>query len=213
MFKLKRKPNMEKNEDIQKEQVPQEEQPIENEPIKETKASDSETAADEPSQDKKKEKKSHHKGLDLLEEKVQQLGEKLAEKEDLYKRLYADFENHRKRTNIEKADLILNGGRDVIKSMLPVIDDLERAVQSMAEDDNAREGVQIILNKMLQILGQKGLKPMESKGQKFDEELHEAVTRIPAADEAQKGLVVDVVEKGYYLNEKVLRFAKVVVAF
>ena len=148
-----------------------------------------------------------------MEERLQQIGEKLAEKEDQYKRLYADFENHRKRTNTEKADLILNGGRDVIKSLLPVVDDLERALLSMGEDDVAREGVQLIFNKMMKILEQKGLKPMEAKGQRFDEELHEAVTRIPAADETQKGIVVDVVEKGYYLNEKVLRFAKVVVAF
>lgn len=204
---------MKENEDIQNEQQPQEEQPIESESIKENKGSDSEAESDESSQDKKKEKKSHHKEHDLLEERVQQLSEKLTKKEDQYKLLYADFENYRKHASLEKADLVLNGGRDVIKSMLPVIDDLERAVQSMAEDDHAREGVQLILNKMLQVLGQKGLKPMEAKGQKFDDALHEAITRIPAADEAQKGLVVDVVEKGYYLNEKVLRFAKVVVAF
>ena len=88
------------------------------------------------------------------------------------------------------------------------IDDFERALAAMED-----EGVQLIYNKMLKILEQKGLKAMEVKGEKFDENLHEAITRIPAAEEAQKGTVVDVVEKGYYLNDKVLRYAKVVVAF
>ena len=96
----------------------------------------------------------------------------------------------------------------MMKAILPVIDDFERALAA-TED----EGVKLIYNKMLKILEQKGLKAMEVKGEKFDENLHEAITRIPAAEEAQKGLVVDVVEKGYYLNDKVLRYAKVVVAF
>lgn len=181
--------------------------------VEDTDAAKAEDAMQEEVSEAGKKEKKPLKGLELLEERLQQIGEKLAEKEDQYKRLYADFENHRKRTNTEKADLILNGGRDVIKSLLPVVDDLERALLSMGEDDVAREGVQLIFNKMMKILEQKGLKPMEAKGQRFDEELHEAVTRIPAADETQKGIVVDVVEKGYYLNEKVLRFAKVVVAF
>ncbi|MBR1517308.1 MAG: nucleotide exchange factor GrpE, partial [Bacteroidales bacterium] len=120
--------------------------------------------------------------------------------------------NHRKRSNSEKADLILNGGKDVIKAMLPIIDDMERALQSIPEDNNAREGIQLILNKLLATLAQKGLRPMEAQNQRFDENLHEAVTRIPATSDDQKGLVIDVVEKGYFLNDKVLRFAKVVVA-
>ena len=141
-------------------------------------------------------------------DKVQELGEKLAELNDKYLRLYSEYENYRKRTNQEKADLLINGSREMMKAILPVIDDFERALAA-TED----EGVQLIYNKMLKILEQKGLKAMEVKGEKFDENLHEAITRIPAADEAQKGMVVDVVEKGYYLNDKVLRYAKVVVAF
>lgn len=141
-------------------------------------------------------------------DKVQELGEKLAELNDKYLRLYSEYENYRKRTNQEKADLLINGSREMMKAILPIIDDFERALAA-TED----EGVQLIYNKMLKILEQKGLKAMEVKGEKFDENLHEAITRIPAADEAQKGLVVDVVEKGYYLNDKVLRYAKVVVAF
>ncbi len=141
-------------------------------------------------------------------DKVQELGEKLAELNDKYLRLYSEYENYRKRTNQEKADLLINGSREMMKAILPVIDDFERALAATGD-----EGVQLIYNKMLKILEQKGLKAMEVKGEKFDENLHEAITRIPAAEESQKGLVVDVVEKGYYLNDKVLRYAKVVVAF
>ena len=141
-------------------------------------------------------------------DKVQEMGEKLAELNDKYLRLYSEYENYRKRTTQEKADLLINGSREMMKAILPVIDDFERALAA-TED----EGVKLIYNKMLKILEQKGLKAMEVKGEKFDENLHEAITRIPAAEEAQKGLVVDVVEKGYYLNDKVLRYAKVVVAF
>lgn len=142
-------------------------------------------------------------------EKVQELGEKLASLNDKYLRLYSEYENYRKRTNQEKADLLLNGSREMMKAILPVIDDFERALTATGND----EGVQLIYNKMMKILEQKGLKAMEVKGEKFDENLHEAITRIPAAQEDQKGTVVDVVEKGYYLNDKVLRYAKVVVAF
>ncbi len=143
------------------------------------------------------------------EDKVQELGEKLAALNDKYLRLYSEYENYRKRTTVEKADLLLNGSREMMKAILPVIDDFERALAATGDD----EGVRLIYNKLIKILEQKGLKAMEVKGEKFDENLHEAITRIPATDESQKGLVVDVVEKGYYLNDKVLRYAKVVVAF
>jgi molecular chaperone GrpE len=142
------------------------------------------------------------------EDKLQEMGEKLASLNDKYLRLYSEYENYRKRTNLEKADLLLNGARDTMKSILPVIDDFERAL-AVNNDD---EGVQLIYNKMMKILEQKGLKAMEVKGEKFDEALHEAVTQIPAPSPEQKGMVIDVIEKGYYLNDKVLRYAKVVVA-
>lgn len=141
-------------------------------------------------------------------DKLQEMGEKLAALNDKYLRLYSEYENYRKRTNLEKADLLLNGSREMMKAILPVIDDFERALAATGDD----EGVKLIYSKMMKILEQKGLKVMEVKGEKFDENLHEAITRIPAAEEDQKGLVVDVVEKGYYLNDKVLRYAKVVVA-
>lgn len=142
------------------------------------------------------------------EDKVQEMGEKLAELNDKYLRLYSEYENYRKRTTQEKADLLLNGSREMMKAILPVIDDFERALSAIGDE----EGVVLIYNKMIKILEQKGLKAMVAKGEKFDENLHEAVTQIPATDADQKGLVMDVIEKGYYLNDKVLRYAKVVVA-
>lgn len=135
--------------------------------------------------------------------------EKYATLNDKYLRLYSEYENYRKRTNIEKADLQINGSREMMKAILPVIDDFERALLH----DDSDEGVKLIYSKLMKILEQKGLKAMEVAGEKFDENLHEAITRIPATTPEQKGMVVDVVEKGYYLNEKVLRYAKVVVAY
>ena len=191
----------------------QEEKKIENEqPEVETQAT--ETAASQASQEKHHKRAHKRRGekSDDSTEKLQEMGEKLAEAQDKYVRLYSEYENYRKRTNIEKADLIINGSKDMIKAVLPVVDDMERALTAMADEDVAKEGVQLIYNKLMNILSQKGLKPIEAKGQKFDENLHEAVTQFPAADEKQKGTVMDVVEKGYYLNDKVLRYAKVVVA-
>jgi molecular chaperone GrpE len=191
----------------------QEEKKIENEqPEVETQAT--ETAASQASQEKHHKRAHKRRGekSDDSTEKLQEMGEKLAEAQDKYVRLYSEYENYRKRTNLEKADLIINGSKDMIKAVLPVVDDMERALTAMADEDAAKEGVQLIYNKLMNILSQKGLKPIEAKGQKFDENLHEAVTQFPAADEKQKGTVMDVVEKGYYLNDKVLRYAKVVVA-
>ena len=141
-------------------------------------------------------------------DKLQELEEKVASLNDKYLRLYSEYENYRKRTNVEKADLLLNGSREMMKAVLPVVDDFERALAVNSDD----EGVKLIYSKLMKILEQKGLKAMEVKGEKFDEALHEAVTQIPATEPEQKGLVIDVVEKGYYLNNKVLRYAKVVVA-
>ena len=191
----------------------QEEKKIENEqPEVETQAT--ETAVSQASQEKHHKRAHKRRGekSDNSTEKMQEMGEKLAEAQDKYVRLYSEYENYRKRTNLEKADLIINGSKDMIKAVLPVVDDMERALTAMADEDGAKEGVQLIYNKLMNILSQKGLKPIEAKGQKFDENLHEAVTQFPAADETQKGTVMDVVEKGYYLNDKVLRYAKVVVA-
>ncbi|MCQ2260450.1 MAG: nucleotide exchange factor GrpE [Bacteroidales bacterium] len=189
----------------------QEEKELENEQTNTTPQNEENQAAESDSHNKKDRKKRHEK-QDESAAKLQELGEKLVEANDKYVRMYSEYENYRKRTNQEKADLILNAGKDMIKAILPVVDDMERALSAMSDEDSAKEGVQLIYNKLMNILSQKGLKPIEAKGEKFDENLHEAVTQFPAADETQKGTVVDVVEKGYFLNNKVLRYAKVVVA-
>ena len=136
----------------------------------------------------------------------------LAELNDKYLRLYSDFENFRKRTNKEKLDLMQSGGTDVVKTMLPVLDDFERAIASNEESEDLsaiKEGVKLVHHKLHQTLVQRGLKEIESMDQDFDLDVHEAVTKIPMPD--KKGKVVDVLEKGYYLNDKVIRYAKVVI--
>jgi molecular chaperone GrpE len=139
----------------------------------------------------------------------------LAESKDKYLRLYSEFENYRRRTSKEKLDLILTANEGLISSLLPIIDDFERAEKSNSEDTDLKsvqEGMSLIANKFNNALIQKGLKVMESKqGIAFDPELHEAITQIPAPKPKLKGKVVDVVEKGYFLGEKVVRFAKVVI--
>lgn len=133
---------------------------------------------------------------------------------DKYLRLYSEFENYRKRTIREKSDLILNGGKGIILDLLPILDDFERAITNNAELEDAdaiRDGFQLIYNKLGNSLKNKGLQPMDCKGKSFDAEEHEAVANFPAPKSKDKGKVIDVAEKGYYLNDKVLRHAKVIV--
>lgn len=140
--------------------------------------------------------------------------EKYAELNDRFMRLYAEFDNFRRRTNKEKIELISNANAGVLKDMIPILDDFDRAIANneIAEDISAvKEGFNLIFNKTKSILESKGLKPMVAKGEVFDSELHEAIANVPAPSDAEKGKVIDDVEKGYYLNEKVIRFAKVVV--
>ncbi len=142
------------------------------------------------------------------------LKEDLALANDKYLRLYAEFDNYKRRTTKERVELLQTAGKEVIVSMLPVIDDFERAVKAMenATDINAvKEGVLLVQSKLKSILTQKGLKEMDAKGTTFDADIHEAITNIPAPTDDLKGKVVDELEKGYYLNDKVVRFAKVVV--
>lgn len=138
----------------------------------------------------------------------------LAELKDKYLRLYADFENFRRRTAKEKLDMINSANEGLLKSLIPVIDDFERAKQSMDSTDDiaaVKEGVDLIYTKFTKTLENKGLKPMVSKGEPFDADLHESITQFPAPSPDLKGKVIDEVEKGYYLNDKVIRFAKVIV--
>lgn len=137
-----------------------------------------------------------------------------AELKDRVLRQMAEFDNYRKRTMKEKAELILNGSAGVVTDILPVIDDLERAIANSAksEDYNAlKEGVELIYNKLMHILEQKGLQKISPKNEPFDTDFHEAIAMIPAPDEASKGLVLDCAIDGYKLNDKVLRHAKVAV--
>jgi molecular chaperone GrpE len=137
----------------------------------------------------------------------------LAEQKDKYIRLYSEFENFRRRTAKEKVDIVMNASENLIKELLPVVDDFERAQQAFEKstDLNAlKEGLELVFHKLRKTLESKGLKPMESKDSDFDTELHECITQFAAGDD-KKGKVIDEVEKGYYLNDKVIRYAKVVV--
>lgn len=140
--------------------------------------------------------------------------DKYSELNDRFLRLYAEFDNYRKRTNKEKIDLISSASESVLKDMIPVMDDFERAILNNETSDNlesVKEGFHLIFNKFRHILESKGLKKMEAKGVAFDSELHEAIANVPAPSKDLKGKVIEDVEKGYYLNDKVIRYAKVVV--
>ncbi len=145
---------------------------------------------------------------------LDQLKADLADQKDKYLRLMAEFENFKRRTAKERIDLIQTAGKDVIVSLLDVMDDCDRAEKQLnGTDDIAvqKEGIQLVFNKIRATLQAKGLKAMESIDQAFDVELHEAITEVPVPDESKKGKVIDEVTKGYYLNDKIIRFAKVVV--
>jgi molecular chaperone GrpE len=142
------------------------------------------------------------------------LEDELAEMKDKYLRLYSDFENFKRRTSKERVEFFKTAGQEIITAMLPVLDDFERATKSMdtAKDVSAvKEGVTLVHHKLKNILTQKGLKEMEAQGKDFDADFHEAITNIPAPSPELKGKVVDAVEKGYFLGDKVIRYAKVVV--
>ena len=149
-----------------------------------------------------------------LEKELEDAQAVIEEQKDIYLRLSAEFDNYRKRTMKEKAELILNGGEKSISSILPVIDDFERAIKTMetAKDVKAvKEGVELIYNKFMATLAQNGVKVIETKDQPLDTDYHEAIAVIPAPSEEQKGKILDCVQTGYTLNDKVIRHAKVVV--
>ena len=149
-----------------------------------------------------------------LAQELEKANEQIEEQKDKYLRLSAEFDNYRKRTMKEKAELILNGGEKSISSILPIVDDFERALKNMetATDVAAvKEGVELICNKFMSVLGQNGVKVIETKEQPLDTDYHEAIAVIPAPNEALKGKILDCVQTGYILNDKVIRHAKVVV--
>ena len=177
--------------------TPEEDQPVEGEV---------QTEAEEPEEELTPEEK--------LQAQVDELTKEQEEMKDKYLRLSAEFDNYRKRTMKEKAELILNGSEKAFKAILPVVDDMERALATMkkATDVEAvKEGVELIYNKFIQILGQNGVQAMDTKEKELDTDFHDAIAIIDAPSEELKGKILDCVETGYTLNDKVLRHAKVVV--
>ncbi len=158
---------------------------------------------------KKKETKKEEKAKEVKQELTAE--EKFAELNDKHLRLFAEFENFKKRTAKERMDLYKTAGESVLTALLPVLDDFERSIKANQKQED--EGVVLIYNKLKSILETKGLKAMEDPiGQELNTDYHEAITNIPAPSDDMKGKIIDVVEKGYFLNEKVIRYAKVVIA-
>lgn len=167
-------------------------------------------------QDSEKVEKIEDKKEQTTEDKIEALGNKLAEMNDKYLRLYSEFENYRKRTSKEKLDTLRFAAEDTIKDILPIVDDYDRAIEDLNKQgailQESKEGLLLVYNKLNTFLTNKGVKPIEAKGQKFDEALHEATAQVPAQSPEQKGIIIDEITKGYCMYDKVIRFAKVVVA-
>ncbi|MDI1324158.1 MAG: nucleotide exchange factor GrpE [Algoriphagus sp.] len=172
-----------------------------------------EQVVDETSAKNSQEASSESAG-EIIEPIEKKFEDEIAELKDKYLRLYSDFENYRKRTAKERLDLITTASEDVLKELIPVVDDFERAFKANESQEDAvkvREGNQLIFHKLLRTLENRGLKPMDNLiGKPFNPDTQEAITSIPSPSEDMKGKVIDVVEKGYTLGEKVVRFAKVV---
>ncbi len=185
---------------------------------KETEASTSASVSDQSqNESENSSKKESESGNEEQTEptELDKANKKIAELEDKYLRQVAEFDNFRRRVMKEKAELILNGGEKVLTSLLPVVDDLERAQQHMANATDVKalkEGIDLIIDKFNKLLKSQGVKEIETKGKDFDVNYHEAITMIPSENDEQKGKIVDCVSKGYTLNDKVIRYAKVVVA-
>lgn len=164
--------------------------------------------------DKKNKKVKKLSKTEQLEADLQEAKIQLQEQKDKFLRLYAEFDNFKKRTAKERLELIKTAGQDIIVDLLPVLDDFDRAEKSMLGNDDvnvAKEGFKLIKEKLYSKLENKGLSVMDSQDKDFDADFHEAITEIPAPNEELKGKVVDVIEKGYTLNQKIIRYAKVVV--
>jgi molecular chaperone GrpE len=149
-----------------------------------------------------------------LTDEAEKIQAELAEQKGKYLRLYAEFDNYKKRSARERVELMQTAGREVIVPLLEVLDDCDRAekqLQESGQQDAVQEGVLLVFNKLRSVLFAKGVKPMDCKGREFNPDEHEAVSQVPVADENLKGKVIEEIVKGYYLNDKIIRFAKVVV--
>lgn len=154
------------------------------------------------------------KSVKEAEDRLSEAKDGLAKTKDSYLRLMAEFDNYRRRTSQEKLDMVATAAEDTIKGLLPVLDDCERAMKALADSEDspvAKEGTELIYNKLMSYLKSKGLSAIEAMGEDFDTDVHEAVAQLPVPEEDRKGKVFDVVQTGYKLNGKVIRFAKVVV--
>ena len=162
----------------------------------------------------KKDKKSKSSKKKGKNDALKELEQELTESKEKYLRLYAEFENYKRRTVRERLDLMKNAAQDTLSSLLPILDDFDRAKKS-ADDENTdevfSEGVTLVYNKLKSTLKAKGLEEMTTDGEVFDPEYHDAITEIPAPGEDMKGKIIDTIEKGYLLNDKIIRHAKVVV--
>ena len=192
---------------------PLEEELLKNEEVMEETAQAEENQQEETAQEEAPaaEQTVEEQLANMLEEAQQMV----REEKDKYLRLSAEFDNYRKRTLKEKAELIKNGGEKTLTAILPVLDDFERALKNMETSEETKamkEGVELIFNKFQKILGQEGLQKIETEGKEFDTDFHEAIALIPAPSEDLKGKILDCVQTGYMLNEKVIRHAKVAVA-
>ena len=179
-----------------------------------TEETTTQTAAPEEKKAPIKKEKKEKTRIAELEKQVEELEAKVAKDKDDYIRLMAEFDNFRRRTSQEKLELISSASADTIKGLLPILDDCERAIKVLLDSndsDAAKEGTELIFSKLMGYLKSKGLAVIEAIGQPFDTDVHEAVAQFPVQDEEQKGKVFDVVQTGYTLNGKVIRFAKVVV--
>ncbi len=196
-----------KKQDKNKNQEAAEDVTIENQAAEQEPKEEKQSKTSAGKEKKKSKKSSEQKKLEELQEKYDDLNDK-------YMRLYSEFDNYRKRTAKERIELQKSASKELIMSILPVVDDLERAIKAFEDhhlSEEARKGIELIYNKLMSILEQKGLKVIDAKGQPFDTDFHEAVTNTPAPSEELKGKNVDVIQNGYTLNGKVIRYAKVVV--
>ncbi len=169
---------------------------------------------EESSETKKDSKKDKSHKKNKAEEQLEKAENELIDLKDKHIRLQAEFDNYRKRTMKERMELLKTASESVLVNILPVIDDFDRAIQTLdgiESDAPVKEGVSLIYNKFQEFLKQNGVKEIEAKGKDFDTDLHEAITTFPAPAEDLKGKIIDVVQKGYYLNDKVIRHSKVVI--
>lgn len=193
-----------KDTDQNKQEQPTEQEAAVEDQLEEQQASAEEQETQGPQDD----------GAPTLEDQLIAKTQQVEELKDKHLRLMAEFENFKKRSIREKMDMMKNAARDTMSALLPVLDDFDRAHKAAEENDKGdlfAEGIGLVYKKLYSTLEQRGLKPMETDGEPFDPELHEALTEVPAPSEALKGKIIDTVEKGYWLNDKIIRHAKVVV--